>query len=44
MKLRQIIVLVCALLAVSACIVEPLGGGGYRGGGERDYGHRVWRG
>jgi hypothetical protein len=31
MKLRLLFVLVCTLLAVSACVVEPFGGGG-RGG------------
>ena len=41
MKLRQLIVLACALLAVSACVIEPYGGGGYDHGG-RDYGHRAW--
>jgi hypothetical protein len=53
MKLRLLIVLACALLAVSACVVEPYGGGGrggyygggYYGGGysQHDYGRRVWR-
>jgi hypothetical protein len=40
MKLRLLIVLACTLLAVSACVVEPYGGGrgyygdrGYYGGG-----------
>jgi hypothetical protein len=45
MKLRQLILLACALLALSACVVEPWGGGGERGGyygGGHDYGHRVW--
>jgi hypothetical protein len=42
MKLRHIIVLCLALLSISACIVDPIGG--FRGGGERDYGHRAWRG
>ena len=51
MTLRLLIVLACTLLAVSACVVEPFGGG-YRGGGrgeyygggqsEHDYGRRVW--
>jgi hypothetical protein len=45
MKLRMLIVLVCTALALSACIVEPYGGGGVYvgGGGDRDYGRRVWR-
>jgi hypothetical protein len=51
MKLRLLIALVCTLLAVSACIVEPFGYGGrgdFRGGyhGDHDghdYGRRVWR-
>lgn len=41
MKLSTLVVLACTLLAVSACIVEPLG---YRGDrGHEDYGRRVWR-
>jgi hypothetical protein len=51
MNLRQLIVLACTLLAVSACVVEPWGyeggrrGNFYGGGehGEHDYGRRVWR-
>ena len=59
MKLRLLILLAFTLLAVSGCVVEPLGGGYYRGGGyyggggnfrggedgggDRDYGRRVWR-
>jgi hypothetical protein len=48
MKLRLFVVLACTLLAVSACIVEPYGGGGrggyYRGDySQHDYGRRVWR-
>jgi hypothetical protein len=39
MKLRLAIVLACTLLGLSACVVEPFGGGGerggYYGGGER---------
>ena len=46
MKLRLLVVLACTLLALSACVVEPFGGGhgGYNrgGGGEHDYGRRVW--
>jgi hypothetical protein len=40
-KIRLFIVLALTLLAVSACVIEPMGGG-YRGGGHED-GHRVWR-
>jgi hypothetical protein len=43
----RLIILACALLAVSGCIVAPFGGergyyndGGYHGG---DYGRRAWR-
>jgi hypothetical protein len=49
MKLQLLVVLACALLAVSACVMEPYGGGNprgyYYGGGygEHDYGRRVWR-
>lgn len=35
MKLRTLIALDLTLLAVSACIVEPVGGRGYYGGGPR---------
>jgi hypothetical protein len=44
MKLRILFALAFALLAVSACVVEPFGGGGGRGGygGGHDYGRRVW--
>jgi len=48
MKLRLIIVLACTLLAASAYVVEPYGGGDERGcyyGGrysEHDYGRRAW--
>jgi hypothetical protein len=31
MKLRLLIVLASTLLALSACVVEPYGGGGYYG-------------
>ena len=53
--LRLLFVLAGTLLAVSACVVEPYGGGrGYYGGpgiyfegggdrGHHDYGRRVWR-
>ena len=46
MKIRVIFALVLALLAVSGCVVAPIGGrgggyyGGYGGGHERG----VWRG
>jgi len=45
MTLRLFIALTLTLLAVSACVVEPYGGGrgGYYGGG-REYGRPVWRG
>lgn len=48
MKLRLLIVLACTLLAISACVIVPVGGGGgrgeyYRGDQDRhEYGHRVW--
>ena len=32
MKIRMYIVLALTLLAVSACVVEPVGGRGYYGG------------
>lgn len=53
--LGLLIALAGTLLAVSACVVEPIGGrGGYYGGpgiyidgggdrGHHDYGRRVWR-
>jgi hypothetical protein len=47
MKLRFLIVLACAALTLSACVVEPYGaparhyGGGYH---DHDYGRPVWRG
>jgi hypothetical protein len=50
MKFSTLIALALTLLAVSACVVEPIGG--YRGGGgvvvygdggHGDYGRRVWR-
>lgn len=40
MKSKTIIGLLLTLLAVSACVVEPIGGRGYYGGHERG----VWRG
>ncbi len=53
MKIRFFIVLALTLMAVSACVVEPVGGGYYhggdggynRGGGwnRHDEGRRVWR-
>jgi hypothetical protein len=47
MKPELLMALVGILLAVSACVVEPYGGGGrgyYYGGGhyEHDYGRPVW--
>ena len=41
-KIRLFVVLALTLLAVSACVVEPVGGG-YRGGWGHDEGRRVWR-
>lgn len=48
MTLRLVIVLACALLGLSACVIEPYGygyggGGDYYGGGHHDDGHRTWR-
>lgn len=49
MTLRLVIVLACALLGLSACVVEPYGygygggGGEYYGGGHHDDNHRTWR-
>jgi len=44
-NIRMIFALALALLAVSACVIEPIGGRGhYGGGGGRDYGRGVWRG
>jgi hypothetical protein len=41
MNFRMLLALAFTLLAVSACVIEPLGGrGGYYGG--HDDGHRVW--
>ncbi len=39
MKLRILIALAFTLMAVSACVVEPVGIGWHGDG----YGHRVWR-
>jgi hypothetical protein len=44
MKIRMLLALALTLLAISACVVEPIGGRGYYGGGGRDYGRGVWRG
>lgn len=44
MKIRMMLALAFTLLAVSACVVEPIGGGGHYGGGRHDYGRGVWRG
>jgi hypothetical protein len=48
MTIRLFVVLACTFLAVSACVVEPYGGGGYHGGGYygggHEYGRPVWRG
>ncbi len=50
MKLRLFLVLVGSLLALSACVVEPYGGGPYYGGGGGvyigggDYGRSDWHG
>ena len=55
MKLHLLIIFASILLTVSACVVEPYGGGGhgYYGGGqsqyyrggqyEYGYGRRVWQ-
>jgi hypothetical protein len=49
MKLYLLAALACAMLAISACVVEPYRGGNgpghYYGGGnyEHDYGRPVWR-
>jgi hypothetical protein len=44
MKLKVLFALALTLLAVSACVVEPYGGGRGYGGGYHDYGRPVWRG
>jgi hypothetical protein len=50
MKIQMLVALMLTLLAVSACVVEPIGGRGYYGGGHgyygggHDYGRGVWRG
>ncbi len=41
MKIRSFFALVLALLAVSACVIEPIGGRGYYGQGHE---RGVWRG
>ena len=43
MKIRMLLALSLTLLAVSACVVEPIGGHGYYGG-RHDYERGVWRG
>jgi len=44
MKLRALIALAFASLALAACVVEPYGGnrGYYNGAYGYDYGRRVW--
>ncbi len=54
MTIRLGLLLACTLLSLTACIIEPYGGGGRGdysdrrlgydrdGGGPSDYGHRVW--
>jgi hypothetical protein len=42
MKLPMLIVLAFTLLAVSGCVVEPVGGPGYYGGGPAYYGGSVY--
>jgi hypothetical protein len=48
MNIPTLFALALTLLAVSACIIEPIGGRGGHGGGHeyghRDYGSGVWRG
>jgi hypothetical protein len=44
MKIRMLLALALTLLAVSACVIEPIGGRGYYGGDRHDYGRGVWRG
>jgi hypothetical protein len=48
MNVRMLLALALTILAISACVVEPIGGRGYGGGheygGGRDYGRGVWRG
>jgi hypothetical protein len=43
MNIRTFVALMLALLAVSACVIEPIGGRGYHREGQ-DYGRGVWRG
>ena len=40
MTIRLAIVLACTLLGLSACVVEPYGRNGERGGGHEDEGRR----
>jgi hypothetical protein len=51
MTVRMLAVLMCAMLTLSACVIEPYGGerrdhygGEHRnyGGDHHDYGRRVW--
>jgi hypothetical protein len=43
MNIRLFLALALTLFAVSACVVEPMGGRGHYGGGH-EYGRAVWRG
>jgi hypothetical protein len=43
MKIRRFLALALTLLTVSACVIEPIGGRGYYGGGHQ-YERGVWRG
>jgi hypothetical protein len=49
MNIHTVFALVLALLAVSACVIEPYGDrehhgrGGYYGGGGHEYARGVWR-
>jgi hypothetical protein len=45
MKIHALFALLLTLLAVSACVVEPIGGGrGYYGSHEHEHERGVWRG